>query len=40
HAYGKAEKPGRKVGHLTVVGEQFRPVRGVPRAHPAQKKRP
>ncbi|QGK71318.1 5-(carboxyamino)imidazole ribonucleotide synthase [Allosaccharopolyspora coralli] len=27
HLYGKAERPGRKVGHVTVLGEQMTSVR-------------
>ena len=23
HLYGKAERPGRKIGHVNVVGEQM-----------------
>ncbi len=27
HLYGKAERPGRKIGHVTVLGERLAPVR-------------
>jgi len=27
HLYGKAERPGRKLGHVTVLGEQMAPTR-------------
>jgi 5-(carboxyamino)imidazole ribonucleotide synthase len=27
HLYGKAERPGRKIGHVTVLGQQLGPVR-------------
>jgi 5-(carboxyamino)imidazole ribonucleotide synthase len=27
HLYGKAERPGRKIGHVTVLGERLEPVR-------------
>ncbi|MPZ66718.1 MAG: 5-(carboxyamino)imidazole ribonucleotide synthase [Pseudonocardiaceae bacterium] len=27
HLYGKAERPGRKIGHVTMLGERFAPVR-------------
>ena len=30
HLYGKAERPGRKIGHVTVLGERLDQVR--PRA--------
>jgi 5-(carboxyamino)imidazole ribonucleotide synthase len=29
HLYGKAERPGRKIGHVTVVGTELAPVRRV-----------
>jgi 5-(carboxyamino)imidazole ribonucleotide synthase len=29
HLYGKAERPGRKVGHVTVTGDELAPVRRV-----------
>jgi 5-(carboxyamino)imidazole ribonucleotide synthase len=29
HLYGKAERPGRKIGHVTVVGRELAPVRRV-----------
>ncbi|HEY6423601.1 MAG TPA: 5-(carboxyamino)imidazole ribonucleotide synthase [Pseudonocardiaceae bacterium] len=28
HLYAKAERPGRKIGHVTVLGSQLAPVRG------------
>jgi 5-(carboxyamino)imidazole ribonucleotide synthase len=27
HLYGKAERPRRKIGHVTVLGEELAPVR-------------
>jgi 5-(carboxyamino)imidazole ribonucleotide synthase len=27
HLYAKAERPGRKIGHVTVLGEEPGPVR-------------
>lgn len=27
HLYGKAERPGRKIGHVTVLGDEVAPVR-------------
>jgi 5-(carboxyamino)imidazole ribonucleotide synthase len=29
HLYGKAERPGRKVGHVTVIGGELAPVRRI-----------
>jgi 5-(carboxyamino)imidazole ribonucleotide synthase len=29
HLYGKAERPGRKVGHVTVTGRELAPVRRI-----------
>jgi 5-(carboxyamino)imidazole ribonucleotide synthase len=29
HLYGKAERPGRKIGHVTVLGDDLDPVRNV-----------
>lgn len=29
HLYAKAERPGRKIGHVTVLGESLEPVRAV-----------
>jgi 5-(carboxyamino)imidazole ribonucleotide synthase len=27
HLYGKAERPGRKIGHVTLLGDQLEPTR-------------
>jgi 5-(carboxyamino)imidazole ribonucleotide synthase len=29
HLYGKAERPGRKVGHVTVTGDHLAPTRRI-----------